>query len=394
MTYKALFALALCLTLSGCAGEPAEVPAQPGTEPATEAQVLTVAPIEGQTVSPDGKWEVVQEGVNEGVTAGGLSPCEVVRIVNTETGAVLWEEEGAYQLHAAWPEGSEFAVVARTARTWVEVQVISTRSGESVPVRLPGDKPIPEYTFLAENWLEWQDENTFELRLDGGDGVENYWCLPVEDPSETPLEVLVNQAVYENLPGDYDFTHDGQAEIVELVRVLGDDGRTDGELRPVWFELHISDADGEKLWKGEAYLAHMGWRNLFACAVGGQDYILDYSPYMGQGFANYGYRLFSLDENGEELPWKENDVSFDVNFGTLHFTGNYDPTAIGAFMDDVHTYLDGDCMTLLSTDGSGGLTDAPGSDYRGDDFTGGELYAYDGTWEERFRWFQETDPRG
>lgn len=392
MRYKKLFALTLCLALTACAAqEPAAAPDEP-----PEAPVITVAPIEGQAVSPDGAWEVIQEGVNEGVTSGGLYPCETVKLVDRDSGEVLWEEDGAYLIHAAWPEGSEFAVVARTARTWTEVTVISTESGSACPVLLPGDKPIPEYTFLAEDWIGWTDENSFELRLDGGDGVGvlNYWCSPVEDPPRDALMVSVVQACYEDVPGEYDFTHDGRPETVELVTVAGDDGRDDGELRPLWYELHISNAQGELLWTGSAHWAHMGWANLFACQIDGKDYILDYSPYMGQGFGSYSYRLFSLDEKGEELLLKENGVSFDVNFGAPIFTGDYDPAAIGAFMDDVHSYLEGDCDLLISTQNFNTVVFGDGAEFRGDDFTGGELYDYDGTWEERFAWYRDTEPRG
>jgi len=392
MKYKPLLALALCLTLSGCGQPPVEVPA----EPVTQAPAITVAPIEGEVRSPDGKWEVVQSGINEGITAGGLYPSERVQIVSTETEEILWEEDGAYQLRAAWARGSEFAVIARTARTRVEVSVVATASGESRALRLPGDQPIPEYTFLSENWLEWWDEDTFVLRLEGGDGVGEltYRCSPVENPPKEPLELLMTQIVRETLPGEYDLTHDGRPERVELVTALGDNGRTDGELYPVEFELHILNADGETIWEErDIALQHIGWRSLFACRVDGKDYILKYGPTMYQGLATYSYELLSLTQEGEEVPVKENSVSFDVNFGSPIFTGNYDPAAIGAFMDDVHTYLDGECTLLISTQGGKLLTNIPGRDYRGDDILDA-LYAVDGTWEERFIRFREDDPRG
>lgn len=391
MKYKYLLSLLLALSLTSCAAQ--TIP-EPTPEP--EAPAITVAPIEGQALSPDGKWEVLQEGVSEGVTSGGLYPCETVKLVDRDSGEVLWEEGGAYQIHAAWPEGSEFAVIARTARTWTEVTVVSTATGAVCPVRLPGDAAIPEYTFLAEDWLSWSDEDSFELRLDGGDGVQSYWCSPAEDLARDTFTVSTVQACYEELPGAYDFTHDGQCEKVEFVTVVGDGDRVDmeGELYPLWYELHVSNADGDLLWSGSVHTVHAGWRNLFACTVDGQDYILDYSPYMGQGCAGYSYRLFSLTEQGETVLLKENGVSFDVNFGSPIFSGEYDPAAIGAFMDDVHSYLDGDCTLLVSTQDGDLLMNIPGSDYRGDDFTGGELYDYGGTWEERFIWYREMEQEG
>jgi hypothetical protein len=169
---------------------------------------------------------------------------------------------------------------------------------------------------------------------------------------------------------------------VELIRV-----EQNGEL--LWFELEISDADGRLLWGQEAATAHTGWKNFFAYHLDGKDYILDYGPNMYQGYAGYGYHLFSLTKDGRKVFYQKNEVDFDVNFDSPTFTGEYDPVAIGAFMDEVHSYLEGDCTLLLSTDGSGALTGTSGADYRGDDLTGGELYAYDGTWEERFVWYRE-----
>lgn len=391
MKYKYLFSAVICLVLTACAARP---PAS-STEPPTEPPAITVAPVEGEAISPDGKWEVVQEGINDGVTSGGLYPCESVKLVNRDSGEILWQEDGAYLIHAAWQKDSKFAVVARTTRTRVEVSVVATASGESRALRLPGDQSIPEYTFLSENWLEWWDEDTFVLRLEGGDGVGEltYRCSPVENPPKEPLELLMTQIVRETLPGEYDFTHDGRPERVELVTALGDNGRTDGELYPVEFELHILNADGETIWEErDIALQHVGWRSLFACRVDGKDYILKYGPTMYQGLATYSYELLSLTQEGEEVPVKENSVSFDINFGSPIFTGNYDPAAIGAFMDDVHTYLDGDCILLISTEDGILAKNIPGRDYRGDDLWG--LYEREGTWEERFRRFREDDPRG
>lgn len=393
MKYKYLLSAAICLMLTACA---AQTPPEAPPEPPIESPAITVAPIEGDAVSPDGKWEIVQEGVNEGITSGGLYPCETVKIVNRDSGEVLWEEDGAYLIHAAWQRDSKFAVVARTARTWTQVTVISTGTGAACPVLLPGDKPIPDYTFLAEDWIGWAGEDSFELRLDGDGGIEYYRCYIGENPSGESLgfprellEIVIYGLCYEKVPGEYDFTHDGQPEKVELVTMVGDDGRDDGELRPIWYELHVSDQRGKLLWTRGAHMAHMGWANLFACRIEGYDYILDYNPYVGQGYGSYSYSLFWMDENGEVQLLKENSVGFDINFDTPIFTDGYDPAAIGAFMDDVHGYLEGDCDLLISTQDFNTVVFGSGTDFRGDDFTGGELYAYDGTWEERFIHYRE-----
>ena len=58
----------------------------------------------------------------------------------------------------------------------------------------------------------------------------------------------------------------------------------------------------ETLWQREGFsTAHVGWGSLFACQVDGQDYLLSYTPYMGQGWLFFQYQLFSLTEDGEPV---------------------------------------------------------------------------------------------
>ena len=67
MKYKSLLPLILCFSLAVCV-QPSPAPTP---EPPAEAPSITVAPIEGEAVSPNGKWELVQEGGNDGITSGG-----------------------------------------------------------------------------------------------------------------------------------------------------------------------------------------------------------------------------------------------------------------------------------------------------------------------------------
>lgn len=101
----------------------------------------------------------------------------------------------------------------------------------------------------------------------------------------------------ETLPGDYDFDHDGEPETVELVTVL----TPEAPYFPAWYELNVKKADGTTLWTQDAALSHVGWVSIFACEIGGQDYLLRYLPWAGQGYYAYDYQLFSLDSAGEEL---------------------------------------------------------------------------------------------
>ena len=106
--------------------------------------------------------------------------------------------------------------------------------------------------------------------------------------------------------------------------------------------------DGEVIFSEEGSISHAGWNALFLCRRDGQDYLLRYWPTMYQGYANYGYTLFSLAPDGSEVVERENNVRFDVNFGPNHVEG-FDPVAIAAFLDEVNGLLDGS-VQLLNTD--------------------------------------------
>ena len=58
----------LCLLLAGCAGTAASTSA-PDSGEALEAEA---APLEGEALVPNGKYQVRLEGVNKGGTAAGL----------------------------------------------------------------------------------------------------------------------------------------------------------------------------------------------------------------------------------------------------------------------------------------------------------------------------------
>lgn len=60
-----------------------------------------VAEIEGEPISPDGRYEVVTEGASEHYVSGVRLP-ETLQIVNTETGEVLWEDMGYLWQSALW----------------------------------------------------------------------------------------------------------------------------------------------------------------------------------------------------------------------------------------------------------------------------------------------------
>lgn len=339
---RVLSILALLLLLSACGQVEMEQPPEEGDPSLAlpEGASITSASLSGEALSPDGRFMAVERGRSEPVSEEGVypaqvSPAETVQITDAETGEVLWEDFGAYEQSILWsPEGG-FAALARTARTWCSITVIETENWTSWDFTLPDGGPIPEYTFLPEDWGAWQSEGSLDLTIGrGGDAGEQtlYQCRVwtksggvTGESREKTLEIL----------GSWDFTHDGQPETVELETVWFP-GET-GTARD-YSVLRVLDGE-EVLWEDTAAVQHAGENSLYALRLDGEDYLLQYVPSMGQGYGSYQYRIFSLDGAGEPVIYKENHVDFDINFGSpLH--EDFDVPAIAAFLREVHGYLD------------------------------------------------------
>lgn len=324
-----------------------------------------LAELEGETLSPNGRFQVQIQGASDLYVSGVRVP-EYLQIVDTVTGEVKWEDRGYVSQSVLWSPGNNLVALAYSGRTWTAVKVISTAYWTSWDVTLPDGEAIPEYTFLPEDWGAWLDPTTLLLTVGrGGDAGEQktYRCsifTQTEDITGSSLE----QAT-EALPGEYDFDHDGEPETVELVTVL----TPETPYFPAWYELNVKKADGTTLWTQEAALPHVGWVSVFACQIDGEDYLLRYLPWAGQGYHTYDYQLFSLDSSGKELLFQENQVEFDMMFGSDLHQG-FDPAAIAAFLEEVHGWLD--TSTLLVTTEHGSFrAGGSGADFREDmDFWG------------------------
>lgn len=113
--------------------------------------------------------------------------------------------------------------------------------------------------------------------------------------------------------------------------------------------------DGQRIWMEEGDDSHVGWNAVFLCTLDGEDHLLRYNPYMGQGLAGYGYDLFTL-EGGVQNVVQENELYFEINFGMPTPDGGvvdpeeiFDPEEIAAFMDEVNGLL-AHSVQLLNTD--------------------------------------------
>nr|WP_326164667.1 hypothetical protein [uncultured Oscillibacter sp.] len=357
--------LMLLVFLPACGQAGTDVPPE-GGGPAPvlpEDAPAASAPLEGDPLSPDGRSMAVARGRGgPGACPEQAPPADTVQIVDTETGEVLWERDGAYRQSIVWsPEGG-FAALAVTARTWCAITIVETEGWTSWEFALPDGSPIPEHTFLPDDgpWGVWTAEGSLDLTIGrGGDaGAQAHYACAV-DVRDGEIRGLVWEERQDLLPGSYDFDHDGEPEIVELVTMLGDEER-----RLVgWYELRVRTADGRLRWGVSFAEAHPGWGSCFACRVDGGDYLLRYLPTMYQGYADYTYELFSLSGTGEERVVRQGSVVFDMNFGELH--ERFEPQEIAAFLEEVHGLLE-DSELLLSTEGGDFRSGGPGAEFRDD----------------------------
>ena len=344
-------------------------------EEAAYAELLANTPtaaLEGEAVSPNGRLEVRTAGRSD-LNVSGVAVPEAIQIVDRETGEVKWEDQGWVMQSVLWSPVNNLVALAYGGRTWTAVKVISTACWTSWDFTLPDGSPIPEYTFLPEDWGEWLDAETLLLTVGrGGDGGEQhtYRCVIHAGEDETTGSTM--EQTTETLPGNYDFDHDGEPETVELMTMLT---LENAPVFPAWYELRVNRADGETLWIQEAGLYHVGWASVFACKIDDADYLLRYIPWEGQGYQAYDYQIFSLDGTGEEIILKTDRVEFDTMFDSeMHLS--FDPIAIGAFLEEVHSYLD-DSTLLLSTESGSFRTGGSGTDFRDDMYFLTEHPAYD-----------------
>lgn len=337
------------------------------------------AQVEGETISPNGRFEVRAEGRSDLYVSGVVTP-EKLQVVDRETGEVKWEDQGWVTQSALWSPDSDYFALAYGGRTWQAVRVIETDTWTSWDFALPDGSAIPEYTFLPEDWGAWEDtimdENSFRVTVGYGDGAEPavYRCFfHMEDGALTGDSY---EESVEVLPGDYDFDHDGEADMVELAATYD---HAEGEKKAVGqYVLTVRKADGTTLWSTSAHWAHSGWTSMFACKVDGQDFLLQYEPEMWQGWADYSFKLFypyivsPVTREREEQVLRESYLAFDGNF---RMEGHhFDASELADFLWEVRGYIM-DSTLLLSTEDGEFLSDVPGLEMQAYPF--GELLALD-----------------
>lgn len=321
---------------------------------AAECQTLLETPVEGNAISPDGRYQLRQ--TDAGGDGEAVPSMETVQLVNAGTGEILWEESGDYETSALWsPEGT-YVALSQRQRACGSVTVVETETFTSRQVPLPVDVESAEYAWISAE--EWVDSDTLRIRCrdtrEGGEGTLYRWSLCPE--GELQAGTFLKETT-EILPGNYDFDHDGVPEITELVTVGGPGGRS-----VAWYELHIASGTGtadapRPLFDGTLALQHPGWGSFIAVTKEEEDNFLMFAPVMYQGFADYRYELVSFRADGSADLLDSGGVSFDLSFGRDGH--QFDAEAIAGFFWKLRGILQNSTV-LMSTENGELQTGIPG----------------------------------
>lgn len=151
---------------------------------------------------------------------------------------------------------------------------------------------------------------------------------PLEDGVHEESEIVI---------GYSDLTHDGVNEKITV------DVSSVEETMEAF--LKVLDSEGNVIWQESAGIPHAGWNSVYLCSLDGKDWLMRYNPYMIQGWGNYSYKLFSLDEQGTEKVLDEDEISFNITGQVDEF----DIEKMAEFYAKINEYLDKSIL-LLSTE--------------------------------------------
>ena len=330
-------------------------------EAAEYRAILEAAPlaqVEGEAQSPNGQFRVETAGRTDQYISGWIVP-EFLQVTSTDSGAVLWQDQGWLTQSAAWSPDSRFLALAYSTRTQSGLKVVDTQTWTDWDFTLPDGSPIPEYVFFPEDWGTWLDMDTLLLTVGrGGDAGEShtYRCsMTAGEGGQLTGSVLEETA--EVLSEDYDFDHDGVPETTELVTVGEPSGGS-----VAWYELHIAGGAGaadapRPFFDGTLALQHPGWGSFIAVTKEEEDNFLMFAPVMYQGFADYRYELVSFRADGSADLLDSGGVSFDLSFGREGH--QFDAEAIAGFFWKLRGILQNSTV-LMSTENGEFQTGIPG----------------------------------
>ena len=207
-------------------------------------------------------------------------------------------------------------------------------------------------------------ENTFGPDSERFDEEIESILFPEPERGEPPEDAFAPGSTAVHMFYEPDLNRNGIPETVVTEDIYGSPEDYGNREAIVGQRIGVFE-DGELIWWDEGYTSHACWNAIFSCTIDGEDYLLRYNPTMYQGLCEYSYKLFTLEGN-RETAVERDYVSFDTNLGTYVFSGEFDPEAIGAFMERVNWLLgqstvrmitDQDLIGTIRADNEPGLRD-------------------------------------
>lgn len=193
--------------------------------------------------------------------------------------------------------------------------------------------------------------------LESGSGLLSDLSLICEDKNgnRTVYEIFDSETYEKGLQSDtqvftgayymepVDFTHDGKKEYLVIdVKDIQSDNQASAYLK-------VTDEDGKIIWQKELGLPVAGWNSYYL--VWNQDgaCILQYLPKVMQERGTYEYRLFYLEEDGNEVEVSTDTLDFRLMPASDEVIGVMIPKdEMIKFADDVNGYLE-NARLLIST---------------------------------------------
>lgn len=151
------------------------------------------------------------------------------------------------------------------------------------------------------------------------------WLVTDDDFSQYVRKLCEAAETAQVLRWPADFDGDGTTEYIVVDQLGCSSLATQG-----YAALRLEDAQGNQLLDlGGISTSHTGWRTLALCEQDGRTYLLEYSPAMFQGEANYSFDLEYL-HDGVFFPAAHQQVKFSDNPGKSE---NNDTQAMKEFQD-------------------------------------------------------------
>ncbi len=147
-----------------------------------------------------------------------------------------------------------------------------------------------------------------------------------------------------------DLTHDGKNEIIEISR------KTD---ESTTYYLDIRTTDGTELWRTELYDWKTGWNGYYLYEREGKHYLLEWFPNGQQGWYNFSYKIYRLNEGAEPEIVEEDSLLYDLGAsGYRERILTVDVEPLRAFEKKINALLQ-DAEVLLVVDENRALVGSP-----------------------------------